>query len=168
MGKEISRRRHWQPVLTINHLPLPLPSFPYFAIHKMSCEESLWWRRSNSVHICGLPRPFRANSVPFRASELALPRNSECFGMSTFFRGITETIPSLFRGIFSERNSVPNPSYCNPAIMATWLSYLWSVFSSCGPLLVPDRRRTHQKRDSAAEPLFCTYIRRKGRLGKNP
>jgi hypothetical protein len=30
--------------------------------------------------------------------------------MSTFFCGITETIPSLFRGIFSERNSVPNPS----------------------------------------------------------
>jgi hypothetical protein len=30
--------------------------------------------------------------------------------MSTFFRGITEIIPSLFRGIFSERNSVPNPS----------------------------------------------------------
>jgi hypothetical protein len=28
--------------------------------------------------------------------------------MSTFFRGIKETIPSLFRGIFSERNSVPN------------------------------------------------------------
>ena len=51
--------------------------------------------------------PFR--SVPFRASELALPRNSECLGMSTFFRGITEIIPSLFRGIFSERNSVPNP-----------------------------------------------------------
>ncbi len=49
-------------------------------------------------------------SDPFRASELALPRNSECLGMSTFFRGITETIPSLFRGICSERNSVPNPS----------------------------------------------------------
>jgi hypothetical protein len=48
-------------------------------------------------------------SVPFRASELALPRNSECLGMSTFFRGITETVPSLFCGIFSERNSVPNP-----------------------------------------------------------
>jgi len=47
--------------------------------------------------------PFR--SVPFRASELALPRNSECLGMSTFFRGITEIIPSLFCGIFSERNS---------------------------------------------------------------
>jgi hypothetical protein len=31
--------------------------------------------------------------------------------MSTFFRGITETIPSLFRGIFSERNSVPNPRW---------------------------------------------------------
>jgi hypothetical protein len=53
--------------------------------------------------------PFR--SVSFRASELALPRNSECLGMSTFFRGITETVPSLFRGIFSERNSVPNPTW---------------------------------------------------------
>jgi hypothetical protein len=52
--------------------------------------------------------PFR--SVPFRASELALPQNSEYLGMSTFFRGITEIIPSLFRGIFSERNSVPNPT----------------------------------------------------------
>jgi hypothetical protein len=31
--------------------------------------------------------------------------------MSAFFRGITETVPSLFRGIFSERNSVPNPMY---------------------------------------------------------
>jgi len=30
-------------------------------------------------------------------------------GMSIFFRGITESILSLFRGIFSERNSVPNP-----------------------------------------------------------
>jgi hypothetical protein len=51
--------------------------------------------------------PFR--SVPFRASESALPRNSECLGMSALFRGITETVPSLFRGIFSERNSVSNP-----------------------------------------------------------
>jgi hypothetical protein len=48
--------------------------------------------------------------IPFRASELALPRNSECLGMSTFFRGIAETVQSLFRGIFSEQNSVPNPS----------------------------------------------------------
>jgi hypothetical protein len=30
--------------------------------------------------------------------------------MSTFFPGITETIPSLFRGIFSEQNSAANPS----------------------------------------------------------
>ncbi len=50
------------------------------------------------------------DSVPFWASEWALPRTSECLGMSTFFRGITETVPSLFRGIFPERNSVPNPS----------------------------------------------------------
>ncbi len=55
-------------------------------------------------------------SVPFRASELALPRNSECLGLSTFFRWITETIPSLFRRIFSERNSVPNPIIIVPNI----------------------------------------------------
>jgi hypothetical protein len=53
-------------------------------------------------------------SVSFRALELALPRNSECLGMSTFFRGITETVPSLFRRIFSERNSVPNPKRICP------------------------------------------------------
>jgi hypothetical protein len=39
-----------------------------------------------------------------------VPRNA--LGMSTFFRGITESIPSLFRGIFSERNSVANPILC--------------------------------------------------------
>jgi hypothetical protein len=30
--------------------------------------------------------------------------------MSAFFQGITKTVPSLFRGIFAEGNSVPNPS----------------------------------------------------------
>ena len=30
--------------------------------------------------------------------------------MSTFFREITEAVPSLFRGIFLERNSVANPN----------------------------------------------------------
>jgi len=30
--------------------------------------------------------------------------------MSTFFCGITEAVPSLFNGIFSERNSVANPN----------------------------------------------------------
>jgi hypothetical protein len=29
--------------------------------------------------------------------------------MSTFFRGITKTVPSLFRGIFSEQNFDGNP-----------------------------------------------------------
>ncbi len=56
----------------------------------------------------GVPQNFifSRNSVPFRASELALPRNSECLGMGTFFRGITETVPSLFRGI----NEIPFPT----------------------------------------------------------
>jgi hypothetical protein len=69
----------------------------------------LFWRFCKTYFFCGIP--FR--SVPFRFSELALPRKSECLGMSTFFRGIRETIPSLFRGIFSERNSVPNPTRGN-------------------------------------------------------
>ena len=60
---------------------------------------------------------FLFRSVPFRASELALPRNSECLGMSTLFRGITESVPSLYRGIFLERNSFPNPMYStNPEL----------------------------------------------------
>jgi hypothetical protein len=52
------------------------------------------------------------HSVPFR-SELRnwlFPRNSECLGISVFFRGITETVSSLFRGIFSEQNYIPNPT----------------------------------------------------------
>jgi len=67
-----------------------------------------------ATHFYGILAVFRGipfRSIPFRASELALPRNSECIGMSTFFRGITEAVPSLFRGIFSERSSVPNPIY---------------------------------------------------------
>jgi len=34
--------------------------------------------------------------------------------MGTFSRRITETVPSLFRRIFSERNSVPNPNRYAP------------------------------------------------------
>ncbi len=45
--------------------------------------------------------------------------------MTTFFRGITESILSLFRGIFSERNSVANPTPSNPgSIRALWQSTL--------------------------------------------
>jgi hypothetical protein len=74
--------------------------------------------------------PFR--SVPFRASELALPRKPECLGMSTFFRGITETVPSLFRGIVSERNSVPNPNvgrYYTCSHADAWLTNQHRIYS---------------------------------------
>jgi hypothetical protein len=66
----------------------------------------LFWPFCKTYFFRGIPFRF----IPFRTSELALPRKSEFLGMSTFFRGITETVPSLFRGIFSERNSVPNPN----------------------------------------------------------
>ncbi len=73
------------------------------------------------------------HSVLFRASELALPRNLECLGMITFFRGITETILSLFRGIFLERNSVPNPTYTecwtNAIVGLSIYHYLYALFS---------------------------------------
>ncbi len=49
-------------------------------------------------------------SVLFRASEWALPWDSEFRRNEHFFRGITESVPRLFRGIFSERNSVANPN----------------------------------------------------------
>jgi hypothetical protein len=48
------------------------------------------------------------SSVPSLGIDSAV--NLECLGMRTFFRGITEAIPSLFRGNFSERNSV-QPSF---------------------------------------------------------
>jgi hypothetical protein len=66
---------------------------------------TLFWLFCTTIFSPGIP--FR--SVPFLASELALPRNSECLGMSTFFRGITETVLSLFRGIFSERTLAGMP-----------------------------------------------------------
>ncbi len=47
---------------------------------------------------------FSRNSVPFRTSEWAIPRHTEFRERCTLFRGITKTIPSLFRGIFSERD----------------------------------------------------------------
>jgi hypothetical protein len=53
--------------------------------------------------------------IPFHflrlhTTKLVLLMNTEFRGMSTFFRGITKTVPSLFRGIFSERNFHGNPS----------------------------------------------------------
>ncbi len=59
---------------------------------------------------CFVKLIFSRNAIPFRASELVLPRNWECRGMSTFFSRLTETVPSIFRGILSERNFVPNPT----------------------------------------------------------
>jgi hypothetical protein len=52
--------------------------------------------------------PFR--SVRFRTTKLTLSMNTEFRRMSTFFRGITETVPCLFRGFFSERNFDGNPN----------------------------------------------------------
>ncbi len=43
---------------------------------------------------------FPRNSVPFRASEWALPRNSEFRRNKHFFREITESVPRQFCGIF--------------------------------------------------------------------
>ncbi len=46
---------------------------------------------------------FRSEFGIGSSAELGMPRNEH-------FRGMKETVPSLFRGIFSERNFVPNPS----------------------------------------------------------
>jgi hypothetical protein len=47
--------------------------------------------------------------IPFPSVPSLGTDSSIKLGMSTFFLGITETILSLFLGIFSERNSVANP-----------------------------------------------------------
>jgi hypothetical protein len=52
--------------------------------------------------------PFR--SVLFQTTKLNLSINTEFHGMSTFFRGITKTVPSLFCRIFTVQNFDGNPS----------------------------------------------------------
>jgi hypothetical protein len=59
---------------------------------------------------CFVKLIFPRNSIPFRGIGSSAPRNSECLGIIVFFRGITETVPSLFRGIFSKQNSVCSPN----------------------------------------------------------
>jgi hypothetical protein len=49
-------------------------------------------------------------SIPFRSSEWDIPRHTEFREISTFFRGITKTVPSLFHGFFSEWNFDGNPT----------------------------------------------------------
>ncbi len=44
-------------------------------------------------------------SVQFRTAKVTLPKNTE-FRMSTLFRRITKTVPSLLHGIFSKGNSM--------------------------------------------------------------
>jgi hypothetical protein len=58
---------------------------------------------------CIVKNKISRNSVPFRAFQLTLQWTSQCLGMTTFFRRITEMVPSIFSGIFSEQNTVPNP-----------------------------------------------------------
>jgi hypothetical protein len=67
-----------------------------------------------NCNICGLPRPFsrQFRSVPSfgisSSAELGMPRNEH------FLPRNNGTVPSLFRGIFSERYSVPNPNCISP------------------------------------------------------
>ncbi len=71
---------------------------------------------------------FPRNSVLLR-SELrnGLFRGTQnALGMSTFFRGIMESVPSLFRGIFSERNSVANP---NPNLVWVGMKRSFTIHS---------------------------------------
>ncbi len=52
--------------------------------------------------------PFRF--VPFRNSKWAIPRHTDFRERSTFFRGITKTIPSLSEEFFRKRNFNGNPT----------------------------------------------------------
>jgi hypothetical protein len=70
--------------------------------------------RKTTTFVSCFVKPYYFRGIPFRfvwfrISKLALLMNTEFRGMSTFFRGITKTVPSLFRGISSERNFDGNP-----------------------------------------------------------
>ncbi len=67
-------------------------------------------RRNNLLRYLGCFVFLPHNSVPFQASEWLFCGPGNSLRMINFFRGITESIPSLFRRIFSEQNSVANPN----------------------------------------------------------
>jgi hypothetical protein len=75
---------------------------------------NLFWMRKTSEFYSEpfLEEKKPQNSVPFcffPSYGMTVPRHSESNGISTLFCGITKTVPSLFRGIFSERNFDGNP-----------------------------------------------------------
>jgi hypothetical protein len=70
-----------------------------------------------SDKIPGLFPFFPELSVPFGASELALPLNSECLRMSTF-RGIMEVYSAEFF-----RNKIPFST-----LLDSYLKTMWTVF----------------------------------------
>jgi hypothetical protein len=74
----------------------------------------LCWPVPSNLFFRGIP------SDLFRTSEWVIPRHTEFREISTFFRGITKTVPSLFRGICSERNFDGNP-ICAYAGEEVWL-----------------------------------------------
>jgi hypothetical protein len=65
-------------------------------------EEKLW--KKTTFVSCFVKLHYFAEflSVSFRVTEWTLPKYSESHGISTLFRGIMKTVPSLFRGIFSK------------------------------------------------------------------
>ncbi len=72
------------------------------------------WMKGLFVYMFSIPSNFIFSrnlfrSFPFRTSEWAILRGTKFRGISIFFRGITKTVPSIFRGIFSERNFDGNP-----------------------------------------------------------
>ncbi len=53
---------------------------------------------------------FLQNSVPVPNLETGYSEYTEFRERSTFFHGITKTVPSVFRGIISEHNFDGNPN----------------------------------------------------------
>jgi hypothetical protein len=77
--------------------------------------------RKDDFWRCFVKLLFSRNSVSFRASELTILWTSECLRMSTFFRGIIETVLSLFK---TKQNSQPyNVLLCLSKILSSF-SYL--------------------------------------------
>jgi hypothetical protein len=89
--------------------------------------------RSENLLFCGTP----FCSIQFRIAKLTYPRHSASHGKSTLFRGITKAIPSLFRGIFSERICDCNPSL---AVNAKAAAVLGSIPASADTVESEERQ----------------------------
>jgi hypothetical protein len=115
--------------------------------------------------------PFRF--VPIRTSEWTIPRHG-IPARSTFFWGITKTVLSLFRRIFSERNFHDNPNNHFAANAIHFMLCNVSVQTESQPLVYnqggyqgaanPDKSFSHGQKGSTVYKVSVAQLQLQGKI----